>query len=62
MTQLTLKEQAMTPQDVPGRLTAIDDLFPWLLAVEPLLREPRTRNAPAARDEDATDEALPEAA
>jgi hypothetical protein len=41
----------MTPEDVPGRTIDVEDLFPWLLAVEPLLREPR-RAKPARVDDD----------
>ena len=50
----------MTPEDVPGRTIDMEDLFPWLLAVEPLLREPRRARPAPARD-DAPDQ-LPEAA
>jgi hypothetical protein len=52
----------MTPEDIPGQAVRIEieDLFPWLLAVEPLLREPR-RPRPAPVRDDARD-GLPEAA
>jgi hypothetical protein len=49
----------MTPEDVPGRTVDVEDLFSWLLAVEPLLREPR-RPKRSRVDDDR--EALPDAA